>query len=208
VLDLCAGLGGPARFVATRRGCHVVALELHEGRAAGAARLTRRVGLDTVVNVIRADARALPFANGSFDACISQEALLHIEDKAAVLAGCRGVLTSGGRLAFTDWIALRHLGDLERRQLTAWMAAVTLQTLDGYRDLLGRTGFGGVEAEDITEEWRGIVRTRVKTFRELRASYVPRVGETRYHAWEELYAFFVGLIEAGKLGGGRFTATR
>src|SRR5262249_27065785 len=39
VLDLCAGLGGPARFLASRRGPSVVALELHAGRAARAARL-------------------------------------------------------------------------------------------------------------------------------------------------------------------------
>ena len=40
VLDVCAGLGGPARFLASRRGSTVVALELHAGRAAGAAAVT------------------------------------------------------------------------------------------------------------------------------------------------------------------------
>ena len=208
VLDLCAGLAGPARFLATRTGCRVVGVELHAGRAAGAARLTRTVHLDGMVKVIRADARSLPFRDGSFDACISQEALLHIEDKAAVLDACRRALASSGRLAFTDWIALRRLGDLERRQLTEWMAAVTLQTIDGYRDLLGRAGFGAVEAEDISEEWRAVVRSRLQTFRELRQRYVPRVGERQYGDWERLYEFFLRLIDDGKLGGGRFTATR
>ena len=45
VLDICAGLGGPARFLASRRGCRVVGLELNAGRAAGMARLSRLVGL-------------------------------------------------------------------------------------------------------------------------------------------------------------------
>ena len=35
VLDVCAGLGGPARFLVSRFGCRVVALELNQGRAAG-----------------------------------------------------------------------------------------------------------------------------------------------------------------------------
>ena len=35
VLDVCAGLGGPARFLSRRRGSKVVALELHAGRALG-----------------------------------------------------------------------------------------------------------------------------------------------------------------------------
>src|SRR5882672_11221821 len=84
VLDVCAGLGGPARFLSRRRGAKVVALELHAGRAAGAARLNRLVK-QTDVTVVRADATTLPFAEGAFDACLSQEALLHVADKPAVL---------------------------------------------------------------------------------------------------------------------------
>src|SRR5882762_8558316 len=43
VLDICAGLGGPARFLASRHGCRVVGVELNPGRAAGMQRLSRRV---------------------------------------------------------------------------------------------------------------------------------------------------------------------
>src|SRR5947199_10744285 len=95
VLDVCAGLAGPARFLASRRGCRVLALELHAGRAAGGVRLNRLVGLDGRVRVVRGDATTLPFRDGSFDACVSQEALLHVDDKLAVLAGCRRILVPG-----------------------------------------------------------------------------------------------------------------
>lgn len=208
VLDICAGLGGPARFLASRRGCRVVGVELHPGRAAGMERLTRRVGLRHAVGVVRADATALPFGAARFDACLSQEALLHVADKAAVLAEARRVLLPGGRLAFSDWIAHAGLGDLERARLADWMAAVTLQSLDGYRALLGRAGFRGVEAEDLTDEWRAILRERLAMYRALREQTVRRLGEARYREYDALYAFFVGLVEAGKLGGGRFSATR
>jgi sarcosine/dimethylglycine N-methyltransferase len=208
VLDLCAGLGGPARFVASRRGCSVVAVELNAGRATGAARLTRLVGLDKRVRVVRSDALALPFRAGRFEAVISQEALLHIGDKAGVLREVHRVLAPGGRLAFSDWIARPSLGDGERRRLSEWMAAVTLQTLDGYRALVGATGFRAVAAEDLTDEWRTILRERLQMFRAMREDTVARLGETRYEEYDQLYAFFVGLIEAGKLGGGRFSATR
>ena len=208
VLDLCAGLGGPARFVASRRGCAVVAVELNAGRATGAARLTRLVGLQQQVRVVRGDARALPFAAGRFDAVLSQEALLHIGDKAGVLREAHRVLAPGGRLAFSDWIARPALGDGERRRLHEWMAAVTLQTLDGYRALVGATGFRAVAAEDLTDEWRAILRERLQMFRAMREDTVARLGEARYQEYDQLYAFFVSLIEANKLGGGRFSATR
>ena len=208
VLDVCAGLGGPARFLASRRACRVVGLELNAGRAAGAARLTGLVRLADRVRVVRGDATALPFADRSFDACVSQEALLHIADKPAVLAGCQRVLVPGGRLAFTDWICRPGLGDGERERLLQWMAATALQTLDGYRALLGRAGFASVAAEDLSDEWRPILRRRLEMFRALRRDTVAHLGEARYREYDQLYAFFVGLVEAGKLGGGRFTACR
>jgi len=208
VLDLCAGLAGPARFLASRRGCRVVAVELNAGRAAGAARLTRLVRLHRRVRVVRGDATALPLASGRFDACVSQEALLHIADKAAVLREAHRVLAPGGRLAFTDWVTRPALGDGERRRLHDWMAATTLQTLDGYRTLLGAAGFRMVMAEDLTDEWRAILRGRLQMFRAMREETVARLGEARYREYDQLYAFFVGLIEAGKLGGGRFSASR
>lgn len=208
VLDLCAGLGGPARFLAARRGCQVVALELNAGRAAGAARLTALVRLHGRVRIVRGDATALPFAPGRFDACLSQEALLHIVDKAAVLREAHRVLAPGGRLAFTDWVARASLGDGERRRLREWMAAVTLQTLDAYRAMLGATGFAAVTAEDLTDEWRTVLRARLQMFRAMREDTIARLGEARYEEYDRLYTFFVTLIESGKLTGGRFTATR
>ena len=207
ILDLCAGLGGPARFLASRRGSSVVALELHAGRAAGAARLNRLVK-QTRVSVVRADATSLPFTAGAFDSCLSQEALLHVADKPAVLRECHRVLGPAGRLAFTDWIAFPSLADRERQRLWEWMAATTLQTLDSYRLLLGHAGFTAVEAEDLSGEWRAIVRRRIELHRALRPEREARFGHRHYVEYDQLHAFFVELIEAGKLGGGRFTATR
>src|SRR5881392_460075 len=54
-VDELARLAGPARFLASRRGCRVLALELHAGRAAGGVRLNRLVGLDGRVRVVRGD---------------------------------------------------------------------------------------------------------------------------------------------------------
>ena len=44
-------------------------------------------------------------------------------------------------------------------------------------------------------------------YRGLRADTVTRFGEARYQEYDQLYAFFVGLVEDGKLAGGRFTGT-
>ena len=49
---------------------------------------------------------------------------------------------------------------------------------------------------------------RLRMFRAMREDTVARLGEARYEEYDQLYAFFVGSMEAGKLGGGRFSASR
>ena len=206
VLDVCAGLGGPARVLAYRFGARVTGVDLTHSRCAAGARLTALVRLGPLVRHVRGDAQALPFRARAFDAAVSQEGLLHVPDKAAVLAECARVLKPGARIAFTDWIARPRLEDNERRRLFDWMAAVSLQGIDGYRGLLARAGFDGIAAEDLSPEWIGILQERLRMYRSLREQTVARLGSARYDEYNQLYAFFVGLVEAGKLGGARFSA--
>src|SRR4051812_9114009 len=46
VLDVCSGMGGPARWIAHRYGCRVTGLDVTESRVEAAKRLTARVRLD------------------------------------------------------------------------------------------------------------------------------------------------------------------
>src|SRR3954469_16711947 len=80
VVDLCAGLGGPARYLAHCYGADVTGIELTPARVVEAAELTRRVGLDGQVRVLQGDVMDLPLPDASQDAVISQEALLHVPD--------------------------------------------------------------------------------------------------------------------------------
>jgi sarcosine/dimethylglycine N-methyltransferase len=207
VLDLCAGLAGPARFMARRWGARVTGIDLNPDRVAGARRLSAAVGLARLVHMVRGDAQILPFRGRAFTAVVSQEGLLHVPDKAGALAECRRVLLPGGRIVFSDWIATARLGDGERRRLDEWMAAVTLQSIEGYKALLAAAGFVAIGGEDLSVEWVAILRRRLEMFRGLKADTVARLGQARYDEYDQLYAFFVGLVEAGKLGGARFSAT-
>jgi ubiquinone/menaquinone biosynthesis C-methylase UbiE len=207
VLDVCAGLAGPARFMARRWGARVTGIDLSPDRVAGARRLSAAVGLDRLVRMVRGDAQLLPFHAAAFTAVVSQEGMLHVPDKAAALAECRRVLLAGGRIAFSDWIATTRLSDGERRRLDEWMAAVTLQSIEGYKALLAGAGFVAIGAEDLSVEWVAILRKRLEMFRGLKADSVARLGQARYDEYDQLYAFFVGLVEAGRLGGARFSAT-
>ena len=208
VLDVCAGLGGPARYLAHTRRAQVVGVELNAGRAAAAARLSALVGLGGGVRMVRGDATRLPFAEASFDAVVSQEAFLHIADKAALFDGCRRVLKPGGRLAFTDWIAFAGLADRERRRLAEGIAAEALHDVASYRRLIEAAGLCPLSTDDLTAEWRPILEQRLEMYQGMGAATVRQFGRRRQRAFIAAYRLFVGCIEAGTLGGRRFVAAR
>jgi sarcosine/dimethylglycine N-methyltransferase len=206
LLDVCCGLGGPARYLARKYGVDVVGIELNRGRAPAAARLTALVGLSERARFVRGDATRLPFAAGVFDALIAQEAFLHIADKTALFAECRRVLRPGGRLGFTDWIAFPGLSAADRARLADGIMAQDIRTIDEYRAILGEAGFRDVRAEDLSNAWRDILRERLEMFRGMQEDTVRLFGAERHARYIAAYEFFVERIGAGALGGGRFAA--
>jgi ubiquinone/menaquinone biosynthesis C-methylase UbiE len=102
VLDLGAGIGGPSRVLARHFGARVTALDPTERFCALNEAITARTGLADRIQIVRGDARELPFADGSFDLVWTQAVLQNIEDKARVAAEVRRVLAPGGRWALFE----------------------------------------------------------------------------------------------------------
>ena len=206
VLDLCSGLGGPARFVAWRFGCRVTGIDLTRTRVEGARRLTDLVGLAERVQFVHGDVTDLPFPDDSFDVCSSQESLLHVGDKRRLFAECRRVLRPGGRIAFSDWATQPDLTEDEHARLERAFSAPGIVTAELYGEHLRGAGFQAIEVDDLSEEWKPILRARLEMYRSLRERTVARFGDEHFLSWEQEYAFMVGLAQIGKLGGARFLA--
>jgi ubiquinone/menaquinone biosynthesis C-methylase UbiE len=105
VLDVGAGIGGPARTMARHFGAEVCALDPTARFAALAAELNRRCSLDDRITVVRGEAGALPFADGRFDLLVNQAVWPSVEDKRAMFAEAHRVLAPGGRLAVFEVLA-------------------------------------------------------------------------------------------------------
>jgi SAM-dependent methyltransferase len=104
VLDVGAGIGGPARALARHFDVHVTAVEPTARFAKLAGTLTARSGLSERVTVVHADGTTLPFSDSSFDVAWTQAVWQSVEDKAALAREIRRVLTLGGRLAMFELI--------------------------------------------------------------------------------------------------------
>ena len=208
VLDVCSGMGGPARLIAHEWDCQVTGIDLNPNRTPSAARLTALVGLDARVRFVRGDATRLPFAPAAFDRAIAQEAFLHIADKGALFAQCFAALKPGGCLAFTDWIALDALEPDERRDLAEGIGLRAVHPKDEYRGHVTAAGFAPVEVEDLSSYWREILGARLEMYRAMDTDTVTQFGAARHATFIAGYEVFIERIEGGKLGGARFTATK
>lgn len=208
VVDLCAGLGGPARYMAYRYGAFVTGVELTPARVAGAAELTRLVGLGGQVQVVQGDVTALPLPDASQDAVVSQEALLHVPDLARVFAEAHRVLRPNGRIAFTNWVVHHHLSAAERQLLWDGMTAVTLISIEKHVELLQAAGFEIASVEDETDSWAGILAERLRMYQKLRRDAEQAGTPAGHDDFYRSYILFVDLVRKKIMGGARFAALK
>jgi SAM-dependent methyltransferase len=102
VLDIGAGLAGAARMLAYSPGCRVDCVELSSDYCEGAKLLNRLTGLEDLIDVHKASALDLPFADDTFDAVWMQNVGMNIEDKGKLYTEVCRVLKPGGKFAFQE----------------------------------------------------------------------------------------------------------
>jgi SAM-dependent methyltransferase len=136
MLDIGAGVGGPAGFAQQVIGVRPVLAEPEAGACGAAVRL---FGLPTV----QADAARLPFADRSFDVVWSLGVLCTTPDHGRTLRELRRVLTDDGRAALLVYVAQGALPESpdgnnfpDDRSLAADLAAAGLTVVDD-REMAG-----------------------------------------------------------------------
>lgn len=101
MLDIACGPG----FVASRaamRGAGATGLDFSPAMLAVARSYVEAINFD------QGDAEALPYADGEFDAVVSNFGIHHVPRPALALREAHRVLRSGGRVAFSFWAGLNE----------------------------------------------------------------------------------------------------
>ena len=101
VLDIGCGIGGPARWIASKYGCHVTGIDLTAAFCEAARILNAETGLSDRVSIVEGSATAMPFADAIFDKAYSQYVLMNIADKAAFYNETLRVVRPGGLAILT-----------------------------------------------------------------------------------------------------------
>ena len=154
VLDLGAGYGGSARYLADRFGCKVTCLNLSETQNALNRTLTAEAGLAELVDVVYGDFENIPEPDDSFDIVWSQDAILHSGNRTRVLDEVSRVLVGDGQFTFTDPMQSDTCPDGVLQPILDRIQLSTLASFGFYRTELTARGFEESRTEELTDQLR------------------------------------------------------
>jgi SAM-dependent methyltransferase len=198
LLDLGCGPGGPLTFLAGLVGCRGVGIDVSvEGIAAARARAAP-LGLDNLVTWLRADLNEpIPLANGSFDAVMSLDVILHLRDRLAVFREVRRLLATRGRFLFTDAGVLS--GSLSDEEVRSRAAHGFIQFVpQGFNERMMReAGFLLIESGDRTDSLLKIASGRLAARLAHRSELEPVEGNAKFERQQRYLETVIGLSQRG-----------
>jgi 2-polyprenyl-3-methyl-5-hydroxy-6-metoxy-1,4-benzoquinol methylase len=151
LLDVACGSGGPALRIATKTGCSVVGIDMHEDAVSTANSLAAHDGLsDRAEFRVANAAEPLPFPDAFFDAITCIDAINHLPDRPRVLSDWAHLLKPGGRLLFTDPITVT--GPLTNHEIAVRgsIGFFLFVPVDYDRTVIAQCGLRLLVCEDVT----------------------------------------------------------
>lgn len=139
-MDLGAGYGGTARYLAEKFGVRVDCLNISDSQNARNRQMTAEAGLSHLVSVVYGSFQDIPAPDNSYDFLWSSDAIDHAPDKSQVFYEVSRVLKPGGIFIFTD---LMKADDVPASELGPVLERIKLPDMGSvklYKSLAARHG--------------------------------------------------------------------
>jgi sarcosine/dimethylglycine N-methyltransferase len=152
IMDIGAGYGGAARYLAKTFGSQVSCLNLSETQNTRNRMLNEEQGLSHLIEVTDGSFEDIPYDESLFDVAWSQDSLLHSGDRRRVFEEVRRVLKRGGSFIFTDPM---QSDDCPKGVLQPVLNRIHLDSLGSYafyRQVARELGFEEVEVIDMSSQ--------------------------------------------------------
>lgn len=150
ILDAGCGIGGTARRIADRFGCHVTGIDITDEYIQTAVALTQKVKLQDLCHFQRMSVLDTSFDDASFDGCVSLHVAMNIADRAKLYREvCRVTKQSG---LFVSYDLIRGSNPAPLKFPLPWSETSEGSFLLSRSDtvqLLRENGFDSVRAIDL-----------------------------------------------------------
>ena len=211
VLDVAAGNGTSAIFLANRFGCEIVGVDYSRRNVEEAEATASANGLGRKVSFQWADAEQLPFPNDSFDAIICECAFCIFPNKQAAAHEFMRVVRPGGEVGLSDLTREAALAS-ELNGLMAWIACIAdAQPLSGYSALLSAANLKVRVAEvhnNVLTEFVNQIRARLLAAEVMVGLQKLMLPQFDFKAAKAIAKDALEAIREGKLGYAIVAATK
>jgi cyclopropane fatty-acyl-phospholipid synthase-like methyltransferase len=181
VLEVGSGSGGPAVYLASKRGCRVIGVDVNEHGVRNAAALADAHGLAERVRFECVDAsQPLPFASESFDAIVSNDAMCHIANRGAVLRDWYRLLRPGGRALFTDAMVLTGPMSHEEIATRSSIGFYVFVPPGANEAMLREAGFAIKAVNDVTANAAEVASRWYEARARHQSALIAREGEANF----------------------------
>jgi len=198
LLEIGAGSGWPALYLAEKSGCEITLTDLPVSGLEIALERAARDGIADRCRALRADAAQLPFADAAFDVINQSDVLCCLLQKRKVLSECRRVIRPGGRMA----CSLIHVPPGLDPEDHAWAVETAPDFVEAeveYPVLFAATGWEILERHDLTVKFAEGCSKKLRAEQELRADLEPLVGAAELDRHRARFARRLAVLERGHL---------
>ena len=103
ILDFGCGPGGPLTFLVRETGARAVGIDLSTSALSAARHRAEEMNLTEKIELCEVDGnQGMSSMANTFDAVVSFDVILHLQDRHTVLSDWKQILQPGGKLLFTD----------------------------------------------------------------------------------------------------------
>jgi SAM-dependent methyltransferase len=197
LLDIGAGSGWPALFVARESGCMATLVDIPMNALEQARQRAKEDDMGARVETVVASGAALPFDDASFDIVSHSDVLCCLPQKLEMLRECRRVVRGGSTSLFSVIYVPAGLSRADHERAVK-AGPPFIDAPGDYGDLLEQTGWRVDARNDVTAEYRQSLVALVRAFdtdTELRAA----LGEDSTRNSRERRREQIDSIDAGLL---------
>lgn len=203
VLDIGSETGGPAIYLAQQTGCRVTgvdAVPVQHAQAAAAA-----VELTDQVQFIAGDLFTARLPEGAFDAIVSRDAFVTVDNQERLFRMCWRLLRPGGRMACTTIVSQGE--PIDRPQdvsLLSW----PLPTSDDYQALALQGGLRILAIDDLTTTFRQVSARWRGSLAVWEEELIAELGPHDFHIMQATIGQLAEWATQGRIGQVRMVMIR